>query len=352
MQHIRWHEQPFGVRQARPERLRCVRDGETAVQPGGKAGKIPGLNAFARFHPSPFEPRAMAYKGIILAGGSGTRLHPLTLTVSKQLMPVYDKPMIYYPVATLLLADIRDILIITTPRDQEAYQTLLGDGSQWGVNFQYAAQPSPDGLAQAFLIGEQFIGQDPACLILGDNIYYGQGLSAVLRRAASRERGATVFGCYVRDPERYGVVSFDASGRAMDIEEKPKAPKSNYAVTGLYFYDNDVVNVARNIRPSPRGELEITDVNKVYLERGELNVELLGRGYAWLDTGTHESLLAAANFMQVVEQRQGLKIACPEEVAWRMGFIDDAQLLRLAAPLAKSGYGDYLRELLDRRIAS
>ena len=352
MQHIRWHEQPFGVRQARPERLRCVRDGETAVQPGGKAGKIPGLNAFARFHPSPFEPRAMAYKGIILAGGSGTRLHPLTLTVSKQLMPVYDKPMIYYPVATLLLADIRDILIITTPRDQEAYQTLLGDGSQWGVNFQYAVQPSPDGLAQAFLIGEQFIGQDPACLILGDNIYYGQGLSAVLRRAASRERGATVFGYYVRDPERYGVVSFDASGRAMDIEEKPKAPKSNYAVTGLYFYDNDVVNVARNIRPSPRGELEITDVNKVYLERGELNVELLGRGYAWLDTGTHESLLAAANFMQVVEQRQGLKIACPEEVAWRMGFIDDAQLLRLAAPLAKSGYGDYLRELLDRRIAS
>ena len=352
MQHIRWHEQPFGVRQARPERLRCVRDGETAVQPGGKAGKIPGLNAFARFHPSPFEPRAMAYKGIILAGGSGTRLHPLTLTVSKQLMPVYDKPMIYYPVATLLLADIRDILIITTPRDQEAYQTLLGDGSQWGVNFQYAAQPRPDGLAQAFLIGEQFIGQDPACLILGDNIYYGQGLSAVLRRAASRTRGATVFGYYVRDPERYGVVSFDASGRAMDIEEKPKAPKSNYAVTGLYFYDNDVVNVARNIRPSPRGELEITDVNKVYLERGELNVELLGRGYAWLDTGTHESLLAAANFMQVVEQRQGLKIACPEEVAWRMGFIDDAQLLRLAAPLAKSGYGDYLRELLDRRIAS
>ena len=330
----------------------CVRDGETAVQPGGKAGKIPGLNAFARFHPSPFEPRAMAYKGIILAGGSGTRLHPLTLTVSKQLMPVYDKPMIYYPVATLLLADIRDILIITTPRDQGAYQTLLGDGSQWGVNFQYAAQPRPDGLAQAFLIGEQFIGQDPACLILGDNIYYGQGLSAVLRRAASRTRGATVFGYYVRDPERYGVVSFDASGRAMDIEEKPQAPKSNYAVTGLYFYDNDVVNVARNIRPSPRGELEITDVNKVYLERGELNVELLGRGYAWLDTGTHESLLAAANFMQVVEQRQGLKIACPEEVAWRMGFIDDAQLLRLAAPLAKSGYGDYLRELLDRRIAS
>ena len=291
----------------------------------------------------------MAYKGIILAGGSGTRLHPLTVSVSKQLMPVYDKPMIYYPVATLLLAAIRDILIITTPRDQQAYQTLLGDGSQWGVNFQYAVQPSPDGLAQAFLIGETFIGRDPACLILGDNIYYGQGLSAVLRRAAGREQGATVFGYYVRDPERYGVVSFDANGRAMDIEEKPKRPKSNYAVTGLYFYDNEVVNVAKNIRPSARGELEITDVNKVYLERGELNVELLGRGYAWLDTGTHESLLAAANFMQVVEQRQGLKIACPEEIAWRMGYVDDRQLAQLAEPLAKSGYGQYLLELLERR---
>ena len=294
----------------------------------------------------------MAYKGIILAGGSGTRLHPLTVSVSKQLMPVYDKPMIYYPVATLLLAAIQDILIITTLRDQEAYQTLLGDGAQWGVNFQYAVQPSPDGLAQAFLIGEDFIGRDPACLILGDNIYYGQGLSALLRRATSRQQGATVFGYYVRDPERYGVVSFDASGRAMDIEEKPKAPKSNYAVTGLYFYDNDVVNIARNIRPSPRGELEITDVNKVYLKRGALNVELLGRGYAWLDTGTHESLLAAAHFVQVVEQRQGLKVACPEEVAWRMGFINDDQLRRLAGPLAKSGYGQYLLELLDRRIAS
>ena len=294
----------------------------------------------------------MAYKVIILAGGSGTRLHPLTVSVSKQLMPVYDKPMIYYPVATLLLAAIRDILIITTPRDQQAYQTLLGDGSQWGVNFQYAVQPSPDGLAQAFLIGETFIGRDPACLILGDNIYYGQGLSALLRRAASRHQGATVFGYYVRDPERYGVVRFDANGRAVDIEEKPKAPKSNYAVTGLYFYDNDVVDIAKNIRPSPRGELEITDVNKVYLERGALNVEVLGRGYAWLDTGTHESLLAAAHFVQVVEQRQGLKVACPEEVAWRMGLIDDAQLTRLAGPLAKSGYGQYLLELLDRRIAS
>jgi glucose-1-phosphate thymidylyltransferase len=293
----------------------------------------------------------MAYKGIILAGGSGTRLHPLTVSVSKQLMPVYDKPMIYYPIATLLLATIRDILIITTPRDREAYQTLLGDGGQWGVNFQYAVQPSPDGLAQAFLIGEAFIGRDPACLILGDNIYYGQGLSAVLRRAAARDRGATVFGYYVRDPEQYGVVSFDAQGRAVDIEEKPKKPKSNYAVTGLYFYDNEVVNVAKNIRPSARGELEITDVNRVYLERGELNVELLGRGYAWLDTGTHESLLAAAHFVQVVEQRQGLKVACPEEVAWRMGFIDDDRLARLAEPLAKSGYGRYLLELLERRIA-
>ncbi len=291
----------------------------------------------------------MAYKGIILAGGSGTRLHPLTVSVSKQLMPVYDKPMIYYPIATLMLAEIRDILVITTPRDQDAYRALLGDGRQWGVAFHYAAQPSPDGLAQAFLIGEDFIGGDPACLILGDNIYYGQGLSAVLRRATARERGATVFGYYVRDPERYGVVSFDAQGRAMDIQEKPQQPKSNYAVTGLYFYDNEVVEIAKSIRPSARGELEITDLNKVYLERGELNVELLGRGYAWLDTGTHESLLAAANFMQVVEQRQGLKIACLEEVAWRMGFIDDGQLAQLAAPLAKNGYGQYLLDLLARR---
>ena len=291
----------------------------------------------------------MAYKGIILAGGSGTRLHPLTVSVSKQLMPVYDKPMIYYPIATLMLAEIRDILVITTPRDQDAYRALLGDGRQWGVAFHYAAQPSPDGLAQAFLIGEDFIGGDPACLILGDNIYYGQGLSAVLRRATARERGATVFGYYVRDPERYGVVSFDAQGRAVDIQEKPQQPKSNYAVTGLYFYDNEVVEIARSIRPSARGELEITDLNKVYLERGELNVELLGRGYAWLDTGTHESLLAAANFMQVVEQRQGLKIACLEEVAWRMGFIDDGQLAQLAAPLARNGYGQYLLDLLERR---
>lgn len=293
----------------------------------------------------------MAYKGIVLAGGSGTRLHPLTVSVSKQLMPVYDKPMVYYPVATLMLAGIQDILIITTPHDQPAYQQLLGDGQQWGINFQYAVQPSPDGLAQAFLIGESFIGADPACLILGDNIYYGQGLSAALRQATARSRGATVFGYYVRDPERYGVVSFDNQGRAVAIEEKPKQPKSNYAVTGLYFYDNEVINVAKHIRPSARGELEITDVNRVYLERGQLHVELLGRGYAWLDTGTHESLLAAAHFVQVVEQRQGLKVACPEEIAWRMKFIDDQQLVRLAEPLAKSGYGQYLMELLERRIA-
>ncbi len=291
----------------------------------------------------------MTYKGLILAGGSGTRLHPLTVSVSKQLMPVYDKPMIYYPIATLMLANIRDILIITTPQDQAAYQQLLGDGQRWGMNFEYAAQPSPDGLAQAFLIGEQFIGSAPSCLILGDNIFYGHGLPTVLRTATARTHGATVFGYYVRDPQQYGVVSFDAQGKAVTIEEKPQQPKSNYAVTGLYFYDNQVVDIAKNIRPSARGELEITDVNRIYLERGALNVELLGRGYAWLDTGTHGSLLAAANFMQVVEQRQALKISCPEEVAWRMGFINDQQLAQLAAPLAKSGYGAYLMELLQRR---
>ncbi len=290
----------------------------------------------------------MALKGIILAGGAGTRLHPLTISVSKQLMPVYDKPMIYYPVSTLLLAKSRDILIITTPRDQAAFQALLGDGGQWGLSFSYAVQPSPAGLAQAFLIGEDFIGHDPVCLTLGDNIYYGQSLSALLQRAASRTRGATVFGYYVRDPERYGVVSFDAQGKVLDIEEKPRQPRSRYAVTGLYFYDNDVVAVAKTIKPSVRGELEITDVNKAYLTRGNLKVELLGRGFAWLDMGTHESLLAAANFMQAVEQRQGQKISCPEEIAFRMGYIDAAQLERLAKPLIKSGYGQYLLNLLSQ----
>ena len=288
----------------------------------------------------------MAQKGIILAGGSGTRLHPLTLSTSKQLLPVYDKPLIYYPLSTLMLAGIRDVLIISTPHDRLAFQTLLGDGARWGLNLQYAVQPSPDGLAQAFLIGREFIGTDPVSLVLGDNIFYGQGLSAVLQKAARREDGATVFGYYVRDPERYGVVSFDDQGRAVDIEEKPAAPKSHYAVTGLYFYDNRVVDIAAQVKPSARGELEITDVNKTYLERGELNVIQLGRGFAWLDTGTHESLLAAANFIEVIEQRQGLKVACLEEIAYRLGYIDADQLGRLAEPLLKSGYGEYLLELL------
>jgi len=288
----------------------------------------------------------MSTKGIILAGGSGSRLYPLTISVSKQLMPVYDKPMIYYPVSTLMLAKIRDILVITTPRDLDAFQGLLGDGSQWGLSFSYAVQPSPDGLAQAFLIGEEFIGRDSVCLILGDNIYYGQGLSTLLQRAAGRTPGATVFGYNVSDPERYGVISFDDQGRVIDIEEKPRRPKSRYAITGLYFYDNDVVSIAKDMTPSARGELEITDVNKAYLARGELVVELMGRGQAWLDTGTHESLLAAANFVQVVEQRQGQKISCPEEIAFRLGYIDAEQLISLAASLAKNGYGQYLLELL------
>jgi glucose-1-phosphate thymidylyltransferase len=287
------------------------------------------------------------YKGIILAGGSGTRLHPLTSTVSKQLMPVYDKPMIYYPLATLMLAGIRDILIITTPRDQAAFADLLGDGSRWGVNITYTIQPSPDGLAQAFILGADFIGSSPCALVLGDNIFYGGGFSKKLQSAGQRYSGASVFAYYVQDPERYGVVNFDEHGLARDIEEKPEKPKSHYAVTGLYFYDNDVVDIARNIQPSHRGELEITDVNKAYLQRGDLNVEVMSRGTAWLDTGTHNSLLDAANFIRVVEERQGLKIACPEEVAYRMGYISAEQLLALAAPLVKSGYGRYLKNLLN-----